>query len=321
MPFSSEHVERLVGELTYYFAGPSKEGIELKTVGFFDPINNNIFASTDSGKEKFPITIMHEIGHKLGLGESLTELFAEEIAGTQEPRTDAGFNWVYNCDFERQLLKKVGSQKFWRAAFTSNKEFGKLWDENIKVISYDELMTMRAINASFIGCADSFLGLPNIKERKRFAVYYNIVSEKEPDDTMEWIDWQNKQEYGYEKPFTVFYNAFQVMMKNPEDKELTGKFHEFIDRTVKNFGPAALKWGDDLGDHNQVIRPVNDEKLHNAFTQSAKIKADTKIKEWDENLPYKSAEVIGYFLAFMGAGMLRRRENQHLQQQSDDKNQ
>ena len=138
----------------------------------------DLFIALTRGLERFHEmafvhTTLHEVAHALGLGESLADLFAESAMGLDLPFEDAAFeatmfegtifedidlarefiaywDFDYNSTFDRSLLRYFRQQdrenEFWEAAFHSNAEFSKLWDEAFgQHISASELQTARGL--------------------------------------------------------------------------------------------------------------------------------------------------------------------------------
>lgn len=92
----------------------------------------------------FIFTTLHELGHAFGLGETLSDLFAESLLDInysfrgQEGSyaalgifgEDGGF--AYNSTFDRSLLRHLERQgrgnDFWEGAFHSNAVYNELWN-------------------------------------------------------------------------------------------------------------------------------------------------------------------------------------------------
>ncbi|MCL2564809.1 MAG: stalk domain-containing protein [Defluviitaleaceae bacterium] len=83
--------------------------------------------------DNFVFTAIHEVGHAIGLGESLTNLFTELFLDTSPARPGTAlyihegsymnYWWERNSYFDRPFLDAVGVQEFWQAAFTSNEAY------------------------------------------------------------------------------------------------------------------------------------------------------------------------------------------------------
>lgn len=109
----------------------------------------------------FVFVTLHELGHALGLGESLADLFAESVMGMDGPvREYTRFemldvavmdsNLAYDSTFDRSLLRRLERQgrggEFWEAAFHSEARYQELWDSEFgEYVSSFELQTARAV--------------------------------------------------------------------------------------------------------------------------------------------------------------------------------
>jgi len=93
----------------------------------------------------FTFVAIHELGHALGLGETLADLFAEEFTVRSiSIRPDE--NLAYNSTFDRTLLNLVGPHLFWDAAFRSNTAYGTLWDAHFShFLTHNEIQIVRGI--------------------------------------------------------------------------------------------------------------------------------------------------------------------------------
>jgi len=120
--------------------------------GFFYVRANGAALNVLSGD--YPRTAIHEIGHILGLGESLTTLLSEEYSQNKERRDPK--NWEFVSDFDRLLLDEAGAARFWTPAFTSNCAYGALWDEFMDV-PFAELQLARTLNKYVLEFPDSVL--------------------------------------------------------------------------------------------------------------------------------------------------------------------
>jgi len=94
--------------------------------------------------DRFARTAIHEVGHVLGLGESLAHLFEELYMGFDEPLRPG--NWERDSSFDRVLLSLAGYEAFWDAAFTSDSAYGALWDMHLgHMVSFADLQRARGL--------------------------------------------------------------------------------------------------------------------------------------------------------------------------------
>ena len=94
--------------------------------------------------DRFARTAIHEVGHVLGLGESLAHLFEEKFMGLDAPLRPG--NWERDSSFDRVLLALAGYDDFWRAALTSNAAYGNLWNMHLgHVINFTDLQRARGV--------------------------------------------------------------------------------------------------------------------------------------------------------------------------------
>ena len=106
--------------------------------------------------------LAHELGHSMGLGESLTSLFAEIITGDNkvgspgyligQNQASLPFNFVYSSAYDRILLVKVGEKSFWTAVLSGTDSYRKLWNDNMgDIVSFDDMQLVRAVfDAQFV---------------------------------------------------------------------------------------------------------------------------------------------------------------------------
>jgi hypothetical protein len=144
LPFNRKFIEEELFKNTRNFFIPTADGGRVAG-------DNVVISSNKDCEEGFADEAIHEIGHVFGLGEPLTALLTEEYV--EVPRNDREIYIAYSAIYDRQLMNIVGEEKFWQTAFTSNQAYGKMWDENISIVSFNELQTARAIFEAIVGGA------------------------------------------------------------------------------------------------------------------------------------------------------------------------
>jgi len=145
MPFNQTFFETLLSRHRFYFApvAPGYDGY----LGFYRNSDRLIFtamhhSANNSTNSFFVGTILHEIAHVFGLGESLAHLWSEELRGVTSAEW-AGV-WFRDSSFDRVLLNTVGAARFWRSAFSSNQIYGELWDEQLgHIVSFEDMQLAR----------------------------------------------------------------------------------------------------------------------------------------------------------------------------------
>jgi len=95
-----------------------------------------------NGQDDWTIHLtLHEVAHTLGLGESLAEIFTKELLNADWYTNQC---WIYTIYFEYPLLHAAGRADFFRAAFTSNHSFTRLWNQHFSsLIDYRQLSLAR----------------------------------------------------------------------------------------------------------------------------------------------------------------------------------
>ena len=129
-PFNAEYLEMALDNVDFAFIqggggafiswgyDPTRPFIHIGGGWDIDYISGEIFVDI----------AIHEVGHALGLGESLSYLFTELFMD----ETPSSFVnppwWERNSYFDRVILREVGYREFWQAAFSSNAEYLTLID-------------------------------------------------------------------------------------------------------------------------------------------------------------------------------------------------
>lgn len=151
LPFNKNYVEDIFSEFYFYFTSGnynSSFGFTYISI-FIDDIEYEL------EPHNFASTLIHEVGHALGLGESLTTLLSDEycrviINGNEMTRAPDPGNWIYGLHFDLPLYQLVGAKEFWGAVFTSQKAYGELWEAHYVGVSFDDLLYAKRLkNASY----------------------------------------------------------------------------------------------------------------------------------------------------------------------------
>lgn len=110
---------------------------------------------TGISRGTFIFTVIHELGHALGLGENLADLLALSFWVGSELELDFILKPVisYHPAFFQTLYQRLESQgrtdDFWRAAFHSYHAFDTLWQEVMLTdfIDLEELLLAKSLEA------------------------------------------------------------------------------------------------------------------------------------------------------------------------------
>ena len=166
LPFNDTYLARLLDGVDFYFAPRTNRWYwnsgnyevfrpTYPNNGFFDHARGVVFISATREwsdifgyrfvfYDRFARIAIHEVGHVLGLGESLAHLFEEKFMGLESPLRPG--NWERDSSFDRALLAVAGPEAFWNAAFTSNTAYGDLWDVHFgHLISFADLQMARGL--------------------------------------------------------------------------------------------------------------------------------------------------------------------------------
>ncbi|MCL2287084.1 MAG: hypothetical protein FWC32_12075 [Firmicutes bacterium] len=147
MPFTWEYVEMVLGNVIFYFAknynGQTRAGSY--TAGRSSNLSHLYVCTDKPSPYWFAFTVLHELGHAFGLGETLSNLLAEQFLGLDRPLM-TWRNLAYNPTFDRIILHEVGAIRLWDAAFYSNAAFGELWDEVFgHIVTHNEMEIVRGV--------------------------------------------------------------------------------------------------------------------------------------------------------------------------------
>ena len=182
-------------------------------------------------------TTLHELAHALGLGETLADLFAEKFMGI-DSRGRADYNLAYNSTLDRLLLERAGAVRFWEAAYSSNADFGALWDEYFgDIISHDEIQLIRGIS---------------LETNHRLLYGFRPYLERE---------FQNFTGISTERAFTQFHNDLVSLIErgNRHDNRTFERFRGWVDAYVSfavthNVRPSASVLDNVVASHIQRYR-------------------------------------------------------------------
>jgi len=146
-PFTWEYVYMVLNNVYFYFAktynGQTRAGSY--TAGRSSNLSHLYVSTEKPSPYWFAFTVFHELGHAFGLGETLSNLLAEQFLGLDRPLM-TWRNLAYNPTFDRILLQEVGAIRLWDAAFYSNEAFGKLWNEVFgHIVTHNEIEIVRGV--------------------------------------------------------------------------------------------------------------------------------------------------------------------------------
>ena len=145
--------------LSFAFSNPPVWGDnKMLSLSLYDRFGNHVMdwtqiTNTSQGRGSFvfgfEFIALHELGHALGLGESLADLFAETYLGANGSIRNTA-NLEYNSTFDRLLLERTGEIVFWHTAFKSNDAYARLWNEHFShLINHRELEMVKGVVRSY----------------------------------------------------------------------------------------------------------------------------------------------------------------------------
>jgi len=147
-PFTSAFVEQVMDNVYFYFTNRADGQ---RYTGRYNPSLGSVShiwvdTSRSHNNSYFVRTALHEVGHALGLGETLADLMAETFM-SQETSRRTQHNLAYNSTFDRILLETVGATRFWAAAYYSNAAYATLWNDTFGgIITHAELELVRGVS-------------------------------------------------------------------------------------------------------------------------------------------------------------------------------
>jgi len=149
LPFDSNILRKVFQDVDFRFAWGGGANSDTRTYAQIDPqVIRSLFTQN----------ILHELGHCLGLGESLTELMVRKHLGYDLSIWENSANMTYGAFYENLLLEKVGDNTFWNKVYEgSNEKYGEMWDENMP-ITHRVWLLARELSAMVAG---RNLGDPN----------------------------------------------------------------------------------------------------------------------------------------------------------------
>ena len=179
-PFNIDFIYEVLQNLVFCFAAPQPGQ---RSVGLYiSEINaqsSRIWANPDRRTpELFARTVIHELGHAFGLGETLADLMAETFMG-QEVSRRTQHNLAYNSTFDRILLETVGVARFWAAAYHSNEAFATLWNETFgDIITHAELEIVRGVSKATMAntsTANTFQTNTNVTAQQAGLTFFSYL--------------------------------------------------------------------------------------------------------------------------------------------------
>jgi hypothetical protein len=135
-PFNTEDLEKALENKYFYFA-PGRVN-----TGYLVP--DHIYVSVSNAATGFRRLVLHEIGHALGLNESLANAFAREFTDLLPEYQ----SWRHKTAFDDLLMDRVGKEAFWRIVFTSRDPeaaYARLWNESVTWLPYEDMMRARRV--------------------------------------------------------------------------------------------------------------------------------------------------------------------------------
>lgn len=154
-PFRLNFVEKVINDLNFYFNiihdTYSVGGFYLNLLDY-SIFHINTGNSVDD-RNAFVYVVLHELGHALGLGENLSDLFAYRFwVGSDEDLQNILLNAIsYHPIFVGTLLERMKEvnreYEFWRAAFHSNEAFITLWNKKMyDLVDFNKLFYAKALD-------------------------------------------------------------------------------------------------------------------------------------------------------------------------------
>ena len=146
MPFNHDYFDEIINGIDFYFARNGGGHY------WSSPIRSQISDDITRTVNNWTGGTIHEIGHSLGLGEALANMFAAVFMGLNEKDyysyAEMHTGIPYNHIFEQTLHNIMESQgradEFWAAVFHSTSEFERFWNEHMSdYISYKDLHIIR----------------------------------------------------------------------------------------------------------------------------------------------------------------------------------
>jgi hypothetical protein len=168
MPFNHDYFTEVVHGINFIFTRGGADNMAGQYLSF--RTRSQIFVRVDyphpqGHREGFVYVALHELGHALGLGESMTDLFSVGLLQKNpESIWEQGQAFHVRHDFDSTLLRMMEAEdrgdELWYAAFHSDAEYETLWDEYMsEYISFRDLNIIRRIAAAKVYHTDIFTQL------------------------------------------------------------------------------------------------------------------------------------------------------------------
>ena len=157
MPFNHAFFKDLVSGIDFVIVRGSYIESGDGMGGFMSSSASNAQIAIDIAPREawcFTWVLFHEFGHALGLGDSLSDLFADELMGCKqlpEFLRESKIRVFLGSIFDRTLLRQMEAQnrtnEFWAAALHSEEAYKAIWDEHIPTyICFQNIRLLRTVS-------------------------------------------------------------------------------------------------------------------------------------------------------------------------------
>ena len=155
MRFSDEYFDSVIDQVSIYVARAC-ECHPVGYKGFFSNSDEHVQIVVSTAKEGMGpqdaeyinalndvMTLLHEVGHRLGLGERLAQYFAEKVMGLE---VTSPIVQKYNTMYDRELEQRMGEREFWKMAFSTEAKYEQAWNKYMKdIMPYREFLDVLSV--------------------------------------------------------------------------------------------------------------------------------------------------------------------------------